>query len=179
MSWLVNHKRAKSKWADKRKLIGWLVNWRVDYAVHYWTSWSEASCSALFSSISSILFWMFGVRHLACCQSICCHGNGGPFKDPPSLEVNCEEEKTEIICLLICFYLLISLSCRWNISFVESTLLAERGGSAWAVEVDDLPLPVTAVPHSSLLWLGGARRPIGVNVLCDSDVGDAGGLVPD
>lgn len=44
--------------------------------------------------------------------------------------------------------------------------------------MDDLPLPITAVPHSSLLRLGGPRCPVGVNVLGHSDVSDAGGLVP-
>lgn len=47
------------------------------------------------------------------------------------------------------------------------------------MEVDDLPLPVAAVPHPGLLRLGGAWRPVGVDVLRHSDVGDAGGLLPD
>lgn len=47
------------------------------------------------------------------------------------------------------------------------------------MEVDDLPLPVAAVPHPGLLGLGGTRRPVAVDVLRHSDVGDAGGLVPD
>lgn len=45
--------------------------------------------------------------------------------------------------------------------------------------MDDLPLPIAAVPHPGLLWLGGARRPIGVDVLRHSDVGNARGLVAD
>lgn len=43
--------------------------------------------------------------------------------------------------------------------------------------MDDLPLPVAAVPHSGLLWLGGAWRPVGVDVLRHSDVSNARGLV--
>lgn len=45
------------------------------------------------------------------------------------------------------------------------------------MEMDDLPLPVAAVPHSGLLRLGGARRPVGVDVLRHSDVSNARGLV--
>lgn len=47
------------------------------------------------------------------------------------------------------------------------------------MEMDDLPLPVAAVPYPGLLRLGGARRPVGVDVLRHSDVGDARGLVAD
>lgn len=47
------------------------------------------------------------------------------------------------------------------------------------MKVDDLPLPVAAVPHPGLLRLGGTRRPVAVDVLRHSDVSDAGGLIPD
>lgn len=55
--------------------------------------------------------------------------------------------------------------------------LGERGRGSRAVEVDDLPLPVAAVPHAGLLRLGGAWRPVGVDVLRHPDVGDARRLV--
>lgn len=45
------------------------------------------------------------------------------------------------------------------------------------MEVDDLPLAITAVPHAGLLRLGGARDAPRVQVLCDADIGDAGRLV--
>lgn len=57
--------------------------------------------------------------------------------------------------------------------------LGECGRGARAVEMDDLPLPVAAVPHPGLLWLGGTRRPVAVDVLRHSDVSNARGLVAD
>lgn len=47
------------------------------------------------------------------------------------------------------------------------------------MEVDVLPLAITAVPDAGLLGLHGARHAVAVNVLCEADVGDAGRLVPD
>lgn len=49
---------------------------------------------------------------------------------------------------------------------------------AGTVEMDMLPLAVTAVPDTGLLCLHGARHAVAVNILCESDVSDAGGLFP-
>lgn len=57
-------------------------------------------------------------------------------------------------------------------------LIAERIGRARSVEVDNLPLAVTTVPDPALLWLDGSWWAIGINELCDSDVSDAGCLIP-
>lgn len=43
--------------------------------------------------------------------------------------------------------------------------------------MDDLPFAIPAVPDAGLLGLGGAGDPSRVHVLCDADVGDAGGLI--
>lgn len=41
------------------------------------------------------------------------------------------------------------------------------------------PLGVTAMPHARLLRLAGARPALGVDVLRQADVGDAGGVLAD
>lgn len=45
--------------------------------------------------------------------------------------------------------------------------------------MDYLPLAVTAVPDACLLRLGSAGHAVGVDVLGDADVGDAGSFLPD
>lgn len=87
---------------------------------------------------------------------------------------NCIRKRAEISqnAAFYCLYVLIQ---RLSLSRLFS--LGECGRGARAVEMDDLPLPVAAVPHSGLLWLGGARRPVGVDVLRHSDVSNARGLV--
>lgn len=45
--------------------------------------------------------------------------------------------------------------------------------------MDYLPLAVTAVPDACLLRLGGAGHAVGVDVLGDADVGDAGSFLAD
>lgn len=44
--------------------------------------------------------------------------------------------------------------------------------------MDDLPLAVPAVPDARLLGLGGTRHAIGVDILSDADIGDAGSFLP-
>lgn len=48
-----------------------------------------------------------------------------------------------------------------------------------AVEVDVLPLAVAAVPDAGLLRLAGARPALGIDVLGEADVGDAGSVLAD
>lgn len=71
------------------------------------------------------------------------------------------------------------MGCLTTVQPLRLFSLGECGRGARAVEMDDLPLPVAAVPHPGLLWLGGARRPVGVDVLRHSDVSNARGLVAD
>lgn len=59
------------------------------------------------------------------------------------------------------------------------TLLEWRSWCAWAVEVDVLPLAVSAMPDTSLLWLAGPRPTLAVNKLSQADVGDAGCILAD
>lgn len=59
------------------------------------------------------------------------------------------------------------------------TLLEWRSWCAWAVEVDVLPLAVSAMPDASLLWLAGPRPTLAVNELSQADVGDAGCILAD
>lgn len=47
------------------------------------------------------------------------------------------------------------------------------------MEVDVLPLAVSAMPDTSLLRLGGPRPTLIVNELSQTDVGDAGGVLAD
>lgn len=58
-------------------------------------------------------------------------------------------------------------------------LLGDGRGCPWTVEVDNLPLAIPAVPDARLLWLGGAWHSVGIDVLGDAYIGDAGGLLPD
>lgn len=45
--------------------------------------------------------------------------------------------------------------------------------------VDIEPLAISAVPDTGLLGLRGAGPALAVDVLCQADVGDAGGVLPD
>lgn len=60
----------------------------------------------------------------------------------------------------------------------KSTSLERRCWRARAVEVDVLPLAVSAMPHSSLLWLAGARSSLAVHILSQADVRDASCIFP-
>lgn len=57
-------------------------------------------------------------------------------------------------------------------------LIAECVGRPRPVEVDNLPLAITAVPHPAFLWLDGSWWAVAVDELCDSDVSDACCLIP-
>lgn len=59
------------------------------------------------------------------------------------------------------------------------TSLQRRGWCAWAMEVDVLPLAVSAVPHTRLLRLAGSRPTLSVNELGQADVSDAGRVLAD
>lgn len=45
--------------------------------------------------------------------------------------------------------------------------------------MDVLPLAVSALPHTGLLRLAGSRPTLGVNILSQADVGDAGRVLAD
>lgn len=59
------------------------------------------------------------------------------------------------------------------------TSLQRRGWCARAVEVDVLPLAVSALPHTRLLRLAGSRPTLRVNKLSQADVSDAGRVLAD
>lgn len=58
-------------------------------------------------------------------------------------------------------------------------LFSDGRRGAWAMEVDYLPLAVFTMPDPCLLWLGSAWHPVGVQILCDTNVGDAGSVLAD
>lgn len=64
------------------------------------------------------------------------------------------------------------LTWAWVLSSLQGC-----GWCSWAVEVHVEPLGVAAMPHTSLLWLAGARPSLTVDVLRQADVGDAGGIL--
>jgi len=62
---------------------------------------------------------------------------------------------------------------------VVRTSLERRGRCARAVEVDVLPLAVSAMPDARLLRLAGPRPTLDVHKLSQANVGDAGGVLAD
>ncbi len=47
------------------------------------------------------------------------------------------------------------------------------------MEMDTLPFRVPTMPHPRLFRLAAARPALPIHVLCEADVGDAGGLFSD